>query len=422
MADLQGLFVIACIAALAPFLGRLPLLAFVPAVALELALGLLVGPHGAGWVAKDETIGFLAELGLVFLFFQAGFEFRKSRVGLEELRLGGLAWLVSLAVSVVFVTILYLVGLVRAPLLVALVLPTTAFGILMPLLRESGDLHSRFGRYVLGLGAFGEFGPILLASIVLAQHRHHLAQTLATSTFLALALTALLLLSYARSRNLCEGLVQWIDSHAILPVRIALLVLLGFVLLANKFGLEAVVGAYVAGVAVAMLVAETKAEILEDRLTSIGSGFLIPTFFVASGMDFDFDQLLSSFATQLRFAMFVLAFLFIRLVPLALYKRVLPEPDLPALALMSSTTLSLVVAITHLGTQTGQMLPENAAALVGAAIVTVTAFPSFANAIRKEPELSASGRFFETITNEVANWSSNRISYLLARLPLSKQE
>src|ERR1700704_3718479 len=130
MSEIHALFIICFIAVLAPLLARLPALIRTPMVVLELVLGILIGPSGAGWVTSQDAIGFLGEFGLMFLFFQAGFEFNPGKIGTVPLRLGALAWLVSLGLTSVFVGLLYIMGLVRAPLLVGLVLPTTAFGIL----------------------------------------------------------------------------------------------------------------------------------------------------------------------------------------------------------------------------------------------------------------------------------------------------
>ena len=176
MSQYHSLFIIALVAVIAPFLTRLPALILMPAVILELMLGILIGPSGAGWVTSHGTIGLLGEFGLIFLFFQAGFEFNPSKIGAAPLRLGAFAWLVSLGLSGIFTGLLYLVGLVRAPLLVGIVLPTTAFGMLIPILRGTHDLDSNFGRYVVGAAAIGELGPLILAPLVLAQAHQHLHQ------------------------------------------------------------------------------------------------------------------------------------------------------------------------------------------------------------------------------------------------------
>lgn len=414
MSEIHALFIIAFVAVLAPLLAKLPVLMRTPVVVLELVLGILIGPGGVGWVTSQGAIGFLGEFGLMFLFFQAGFEFNQGKIGLEPLRLGALAWLVSLGLTSAFVGLLYVVGLVRAPLLVGLVLPTTAFGILIPILRQTRDLESDFGRYVLGLAAMGELGPIILASVVLAHANDHLHQTLLSMAFLAIAIGAIFFARSLRSDRLSLVIARWLRDRSILPVRIAILILLGLISLASELGMEIVLGAYAAGTVIAMLVRDTKAEKLEDRLRSIGSGFFIPLFFITSGVEFDLPGLVTSPASLARLFLFCLGFLFIRVVPARLYKHVLPERDLLPLALLSSTTLPLVVAVTYLGIRSGQMLPENATALVGAAVISVAVFPTLAIMLRsKSDEARAEGIM---VIRHIADLASARLSRVIGMI------
>ncbi len=307
----------------------------------------------------------------------------------------------------------------RSPLLVALILPTTAFGVLIPILRQTGELHTNFGRHVLGLAAIGELGPLLLASIALAEEKHHLHQTLLSVAFFMLTIGAVILLLTLRSEGVPIKLSRWLGrDDELLLLRISLLVLLGFVFLANSFGMEAVVGAYAAGMAVAVFFSGCGGKPLEHRLTAIGSGFFIPLFFTASGVAFDLPSLVSSPANIVRLLLFSLAFLLIRVAPLGIYKNALPKSDLPALALLSSTTLPLVVAITYLGGQTGQMTPENASALVGAAIVTVTLFPMLATVVRTPSAEATSNAIVTGFANKIVAWSLGQVSNLLVKLPI----
>ena len=178
-------------------------------------------------------------------------------------------------------------------------------------------------------------------------------------------------------------IARWMSESSILPVRISILLLLGLTSVADKLGMEMVVGAYTAGMVISNL---TKVTILQYRLTSIGSGFFIPLFFITSGIEFDLPGLVTSPASIARLILFCAGFLFVRILPVLLYKRVLPERDLLPLALFSSTTLPLVVAVTYLGVRTGDMLPENASALVGAAVITVAVFPALALLLRAKSE------------------------------------
>ncbi len=419
MNEFGGIFAISCVAVLAPLLVRLPAFAFMPVVGLELVLGVLIGPSVMGLVTNDNTIKFLAEFGLVFLFFQAGLESKRDEIGRAELRLGAFAWLASFGLAVGFVGLLYLFGMVRSPLLVALILPTTAFGVLIPILRQTGEVHSNFGRHVLGLAAIGELGPLLLASIALAEEKHQLHQTFLSIAFFVMAFAAIILLLTLRTNGFSAKLARWLgQDDELLLLRVSLLVLLGFVFLADSFGMEAVVGAYAAGMAVTVFFSGCGGRALENRLTSIGSGFFIPLFFTASGVAFDLPSLVSSPANIGRLVLFTLAFLFIRIPPLVIYKNVLAKSDLPALALLSSTTLSLVVAITYLGGQTGQMTPGHASALVGAAIVTVTLFPMLANMIRAPSAEARSNAVVADFANRIVAWSLGQVSNLLVLLPI----
>ncbi len=405
MNEIHTLFVVCFVAVLAPLLARLPALARTPVVVLELGLGILIGPSGAGWVTSQGAIEFLGEFGLIFLFFQAGFEFDPGKIGAAPLRLGALAWLVSLGLSSVFMGLLYILELVHAPLLVALVLPTTSFGILIPILRHTDDLESDFGRFVLGAAAIGELVPVILIAVALS-HEHnirHLHQILLSIVFLATAIEALFFARSLRSERLSRMIARWMGDSSVLPVRISILILLGFISFANELGMEVVLGAYAAGMMIAML---TKVEILQYRLTSIGSGFLIPLFFITSGVEFDLPTLVTSPASLARLVLFCGGFLFIRFVPVFLYKHVLPQRDLLPLALFSATTLPLVVAMTYLGVRTGDMLPENASALVGAAIITVVVFPPLANLLRSKSKETGSDASAAGAARRVAGLAS----------------
>ena len=410
MSEIHALFVMGFVAVFAPLLTRLPVFARMPAVVLELMLGILIGPSALGWVTSQGAIGFLGEFGLIFLFFQAGFEFNAEKIGAAPLRLGVLAWLAAFGLSGLFGGLLYAIGLLRAPLLIALVLPTTALGMLLPILRGSDNLDTNFGRYVLGAAVVGELGPVILAAIVLAHQHHHLHETILTIVFFAVAIGAILTAQRLRSAQLSVLIAWWMHDRSILPVRIAILTLLGLVSFANELGMELVLGAYTAGMVIAMLVRDTRAEILENRLTSIGSGFFIPLFFITSGVEFDLPGLVTSPASLARLILFCAGFLIVRVIPVLLYKHVLPERDLLPLALFSSTTLPLVVAVTYLGVRTGDMLPENASALVAAAVITVAVFPALAIVLRAKAEGAQPDGVVAIAVHRIADLASAQFS------------
>jgi Kef-type K+ transport system membrane component KefB len=295
-----------------------------------------------------------------------------------------LGWLVSLGAACVVAGLLYATGLLKGPLLVALALPTTAMGMILPILRESGEFESTFGRYVMGAAAAGEFGPIFLASLVLAHQHSHLMQTFLTILFLINAVGAVVLASKIHSDRLTRAITAWMSDSSMLPVRISILILLALVSLARDLGMDVILGAYTAGLVIGLFIRDTKADALRGQLSPMGPGFLIPLFFIVSGIELDLRALLESPLSFARLPLFCALFLLVRGLPTFLYRHELPKGDLLPLALYSASTLPLVVTIAHVGARTGEMLPENAAALIGAAIISMSAFPVIALVLRQK--------------------------------------
>jgi Kef-type K+ transport system membrane component KefB len=270
MIEIHSLLIIAFVAVLAPLLNKLPLRVRIPVIVIELLMGILIGPAGAGWVASGGVIGFLGEFGLIFLFFQAGLEIDLAKFRGVSLRLAAVGWLISLGAACVVAGLLYATGLLKGPILVALALPTTAMGMLLPILRDSGELESTFGRYVIGAAAAGEFGPIFLASLVLAHQHSHVMQTFLTIVFLIIAVGAAILATKVHSDRLTHVITAWMADSSLLPVRISILILLTLVSLAQDLGMDVVLGAYTAGIVIGLFIRDTKADTLRERLSPIG--------------------------------------------------------------------------------------------------------------------------------------------------------
>ena len=163
-----ALFVIGIIATLSPLVSRIPIGFRMPIVVVEILLGIIVGPHVLGWVPAAPELKFFGYLGMVFLFFMAGAEIKEHPVQGRPLWLGTAGWVVSFIGGIVIAFALYYMGVVDAPLFVATALCTTALGALIPIMRDAEELSTKFGQYILGAGALGELGPIIvLASVLL---------------------------------------------------------------------------------------------------------------------------------------------------------------------------------------------------------------------------------------------------------------
>jgi Kef-type K+ transport system membrane component KefB len=355
----------------------------IPVVVVEILLGILIGPQVAGIAKLDPATQFFGNLGLGMLFFFAGYEINFERIEGEPLKLGAIGWVISLLLAYALAGALAAGHIVVSGLYTGSAMATTAIGTLLPILRDAGELRTRFGPYLLAAGAVGEFGPILLVTLVLSTG-HPLHEALILMFFVALAvITGILAVRTAwRGWPLLE---RTFETSSQLAVRLAVVLVFGLVALATQLGLDLLLGGFVAGMITRLALRGHELDVFESKLTALGYGFLIPFFFVTSGMAFNVDELVSDPTALLKLPLFVGLFLVVRGVPaMLLYRSVLGLRDRSALAVFCATELPLVVAITTLAESTGAMRASTASALVGAAIISTLIFPLLGLRMRRD--------------------------------------
>ena len=357
-----------------------------PVVVVELLLGIAIGPQALDIAQVDPTTDFLGDLGLGMLFFFAGYEIDFERIRGRPLKLGAVAWLFSLVLAYGLGGVLAAGGVVLSYLYTGSAMATTAIGTLIPILKDAGELKTRFGTFLLAGGAMGEFGPILLITLILSG-ANPLHEALILIAFVVVAvITALLAV-----RSAWKGwplLERTLETSSQLAVRLAVVLVFGLAALAADLGLDLLLGGFVAGMITRLAVRDREVTVLDSKLTAVGYGLLIPFFFITSGMDFDLDALTSSASAVLKMLMFIGLFLVVRGVPaLLLYRDAIPAlRDRIALAFYFGTQLPLVVAITTIAVEQGEMLSSTSAGLVGAAIISTLVFPLVALRIRRESD------------------------------------
>jgi Kef-type K+ transport system membrane component KefB len=345
----------------------------VPVVVVELLLGVLLGHQVIG-LHVNQFIQFIADLGLCLLFYFAGYEIDLERIMGEPLRLGASGWFISLGIAYAAGGVMQLAGLVISPLYTGSALATTAIGTLIPILSDNGELKTRFGTYLLAAGAVGEFGPILLLTLILSsQSTEHNALILAAFVVLAVTVAVVAVRYSNRTLGLFE---RTLERSAQLAVRWILVLVFALGLLASELGLDLLLGGFAAGMITRQMLKAREMPAFDSKLTAVAFGVFVPFFFVVSGMNLDVGALFQSAQGVLKPLLFFVLFLVVRGTPaLLLYRRVLDARARAALALMSSTQLPLVLAITTVAVQTGHMRPVTAAALVGAAVLSTLVFP-----------------------------------------------
>jgi Kef-type K+ transport system membrane component KefB len=348
---------------------------FVPVVVVELILGVLIGPQLLDLAKVNAFTEFFGDLGLGMLFFFAGYEIDVARIRGTPLRLALLGWAMSLAIAYSLGGLLALAGVVVSLVYVGSALATTAIGTLLPVLSDTGEMRSRFGTYLLAAGAVGEFGPILLLTLVLStQSALHNALILVAFVLVAVAVAVVAVRSSERTLPLFE---RTVESSSQLAVRWFVVLVFALALLANKLGLDLLLGGFAAGLITRQVLQKSEVEVFDSKLNAVAFGFFVPFFFVVSGLRLDVDALFSSVSSVAKLLLFFVLFLVVRGTPaLLLYRGVLPlREDRMALALFTSTQLPLVVAITTLAVREGHMRSSTAAALVGAGALSTLAGP-----------------------------------------------
>lgn len=359
-----------------------------PIVVLEMIFGITIGPHVLGFVKPGGLIGWLGgTLGLPALFFMAGLDLDLGLFRGRPLSLAVRGWMLSFALGLCAGGILDLLGVTRAPILLATMLATTALGTLLPILRDSGELETNFGRLVLAAGALGEFGPIILVSLLFARESSHWQSAGLMLAFVAIAFSSAIVALRARPPKVLELLGRTMHSSAQLPVLVTMLLLASLVVLSEGFGLESALGAFAAGMVVGLATRGEEEREIHEKIDAITFGFLVPFFFVTSGLKFDLAGLVQSAQTLLLVPVFLLVFLVVRGGPVFLYREDLVKGERIPFALYASTTLPMVVAISEIGVRTGRISPDVAAALVGAAMLSVLLFPAMAGALRARSAL-----------------------------------
>jgi Kef-type K+ transport system membrane component KefB len=383
-----NLLVICAIALLAPLLvGYAPRLRL-PAVVLEIVAGIVVGPSVLGWVEVDQPVQILALVGLAFLLFLAGLEIDVHRLRGRLLRLALLGYLVTLAIGLGAGSLLGAAGWVSSPLLLAITLSATSLGLVVPVLKDAGQSDGDVGQTTIAAATVADFAAIVLLSLLFSASGGGTGSKLVLiGGFAALvAATAVTVGRAGRSMRLGDVLVRLQDTTAEIRVRAAVLLLVAFVFLAERFGLESILGAFLAGAVIGLVDRDASSHPhFRLKLDAIGYGFVIPVFFVSSGVRLDLTGLVDDPAALLRVPVLLLALLAARGLPALLYIGTLGRRPAVAAALLQATSLPFLVTATQIGVSADLLSPVTAAGVVCAGLLSVLIFPTTALGLLRRP-------------------------------------
>jgi Kef-type K+ transport system membrane component KefB len=378
MPAFDNLLIIVAVAFAAPLLlGFFPSVKL-PSVVLEIIAGIVIGPSVLGIVHVDEAVSVVALLGLAFLLFLAGLEIEFDKLRGHVLRLTLMGFAISFAIAVVVALGLKASGLIETPLLIAIILCATSLGVLIPVLKDAGEISSTFGQLIVAAGTIADFGAVILLSIFFSGEGGVGSTLLLIGSLVLLAIVVFIAVKSAeRSSLLRQDLVRLQDTTAQIRVRGAVVLLVGFAAIADSLGLESILGAFMAGAILSLLdkdEAMTHPE-FRRKLEAIGFGLFIPVFFVTSGVKYDLNALTSSASNVLMVPIFLAALMAARGLPALLYRRVLDARQTLIAGLMQATSLPFIVAAVAIGEDLDLIDAAEGAALVGAGLLSVLLFP-----------------------------------------------
>jgi Kef-type K+ transport system membrane component KefB len=385
-----GLVIVGLVAFIAPLIPALMPRLRIPAVVLEIVAGIVVGPSVLGWVEVDTVIQVLAIMGLAMLLMLAGMEIELERLVGPFLApaLTGLAVSAALGLGAGF--LFHAAGFTRSALLIGIALLATSLGLVIPVLKDAGESASDFGQLTIAGAALADFAAIILLSLFFSQE-----DTDTSARLVLLGAFALLVVVFAvaiagagRFKPISRLLLRLQDTTAQIRVRGAMVLMIGFVALAEALGLEVILGAFIAGAVLKLIDKDvmTTHPHFPLKLDAIGFGFLIPVFFVTSGLNFDLDALLNSSGALLRVPLFLLALICVRGLPALVYRKHLSPRQTFAAALLQATSLPFLVATSMIALELGTISSATAAALIAAGLLSVLIFPALALGILKSKQ------------------------------------
>jgi Kef-type K+ transport system membrane component KefB len=376
--------VVAVIAFTAPVLRELAPAIFVPAIVLELVLGIVVGPQVLDIAHTSESVELFSQIGLAALLFLAGREIQVNRLRGELLERALAVFALGFMIAAGLAALLHSVGLIKTPLLVAVILVATSLSVIIVPLRDEGQVETPFGQQVIATAAIAEFGAVILLSFFYSADRTGPAtELLHLSAFVLVAVIVYVTVTQSgRSTRLNKALARLRESSAQIQTRADLALIAIVVGIASELGLETILAAFTVGVIRGMT--EQRDATLDQKREAVALGIFVPFFFVASGIDFQLDELFATIGGVIRLPLFVIALLAVHLVPAMLYRRSMSDREAIAAGLLQATSFSFVIVATQIGLELGIMVPATATALVGAGLVSVVAFPAIAFALLRE--------------------------------------
>jgi Kef-type K+ transport system membrane component KefB len=283
---------------------------------------------------------------------------------------------------------------VKSPLLIGIALSATSVGIVVPVLKDAGQVDTPFGQLVVAGASIAEIAPIVLLSLFFSGEASGFGVKLLLLGLFGMfvLVVGLAVVRAERSMRISAAFLRLQDTTAEIRIRGAFLLLALFVVLAELLGLEAILGAFLAGAIIKLVDRDqtmTHPE-FRQKLEAVGYGVFVPVFFVATGVRFQLNALFANTTSLARVPIILAALLVARGLPALVYRSLATRTQAVAAGLLQATSLSFLIVAGQIGVQLGLIRPAASAALIAAGLLSVLLYPLTALTLlrgaRQKPE------------------------------------
>lgn len=396
----------------------------IPTVVYEILVGMIIGVSGFNLIEPSPVLNFLAEFGFAYLMFLSGLEIDFRLLGptgrvregesrwTQPLQLGTLIFLCTLLLAFTATALFAPPGASNNPLLLGLILSTTSLGVVVPVLKERDLTGSRFGQYLLVAASIADFATLILLTTDIAILRRGLTLDLLLipTLLLIFILVARISLRASEGTRLQRALSSISSATTQIRVRGAFALMVAWVVLAEAFGVEIILGAFLAG-AIAGLLGGGEDHGEQDKLDAIGYGFFIPIFFIMVGARFDLQAVLSSTAGLLLLLWLVVVAFVVKMVPVLLLRLQFTWRQTLGGGTLLSSRLSLIIAASAIALNMGLISDTVNSDIILLAIITVTIAPFLFGRIYPREEKEARSGIIVVGQDQLAEYIIERLRH-----------